>query len=227
MARRGRSGARDQRRYPFHGDGFGGKGDGRQEQRGAAVRLIAVALLVAVLLGLALGGKASRLSLVEVRWRWAAVVGLVLQAMPLPASMEGFELSMLYASFALLLAFALANTRLRGFELIALGLLLNFLVIGVNAGMPVARHALVASDQIGSLRYLERYGGAKHHLAGPTDRLAALGDVIAIPSPIAQAISAGDVCTYAGVVLFVVLSMTGHVLRRPRQASAPTAVVDG
>jgi Family of unknown function (DUF5317) len=191
------------------------------------VRLIAVALIGAVFVGLALGGRPSRLSLVDVRWRWAAVVGLVLQAMPLPSSMDGFELPMLYASFALLLAFALANTRLRGFELIALGLLLNFLVIGVNAGMPVTRHALVASDQIGSLRYLERYGGAKHHLAGPTDRLAELGDVIAIPSPVAQAISVGDVCTYTGVVAFVVLSMTGHGIRRPGPAPAPTAVVDG
>jgi hypothetical protein len=100
-------------------------------------------------------------------------------------------------------------------------------VIGVNGGMPVSRRALVASDQLGSLRYLERYGGAKHHLAGGDDRLVALGDVIAIPSPIAQAISVGDVCTYAGVVLFVVLSMTGHAIRRPRLAPASAVVADG
>jgi hypothetical protein len=132
---------------------------------------------------------------------------------------------MLYASFALLVTFALANARLRGFEMIALGLILNFLVIGVNAGMPVSRRALVASDQIATLDYLERYGGAKHHLAGAGDRLSFLGDVIAIPSPIAQAISPGDVFTYAGAALFVILGMTGR-LERPRRRRVPISTVE-
>ncbi|MGZ4151701.1 MAG: DUF5317 domain-containing protein [Actinomycetota bacterium] len=180
------------------------------------MRLIAATLLAAVALGVALGGRPGRLSLAGVRWAWAALVGLALQAMPLPARLEWLEVPMLYASFALLVTFALANARLRGFELIALGLMLNFLVIGVNAGMPVSRRALVASDQIATLGYLERYGGAKHHLAGAGDRLSFLGDVIAIPSPIAQAISPGDVFTYAGAALFVILGMTGRLERRPR-----------
>jgi hypothetical protein len=192
-----------------------------------AMRLIAATLLLAVLVGAAFGGRPARLSLTEVRWRWAAVVGLVLQAFPLPNSLEGLELPMLYVSFTLLVAFAIANVRLRGFELIAVGLLLNFLVIAVNAGMPVSRQALVASDQLGSLEYLERYGGAKHHLAGAGDRLTALGDVI--PAPIAQAISVGDLFTYCGAGLFVVLGMTGHLRRteRPRLAADPEAATDG
>jgi hypothetical protein len=193
------------------------------------VRLIAVTLLAAVGIGLAVGGRPGRLSLAEVRWPSAALVGLALQAMPLPSRLEWLELPMLYGSFALLVTFALANVRLRGFELVALGLMLNFLVIGVNAGMPVGRGALVASDQIASLDYLERYGGAKHHLAGPRDRLSFLGDVIAIPSPIAQATSAGDVCTYAGAALFVILGMAGRAERRPRHRIEPTpaAAIDG
>jgi uncharacterized protein DUF5317 len=193
------------------------------------VRLIAVTLLAAVGIGLALGGRPDRLSLAPVRWPWAAVAGLVLQAMPLPTSLEWLELPMLYASFAVLITFALANARLRGFELITVGLLLNFLVIGVNAGMPVDRGALVASDQLSSLRYLQRFGGAKHHLATPADRLSVLGDVIAVPAPIAQAISVGDVCTYAGAGLFVILGMTGHLERRTRRPiePSPAAATDG
>jgi Family of unknown function (DUF5317) len=193
------------------------------------MRLIAATLVLAMLVGAAMGGSPGRLSLTEVRWRWAAVVGLVLQAFPWPDSLQGLELPMLYVSFALLVVFAIANVRLRGFELIAVGLLLNFLVIGVNAGMPVSRQALVASDQLGSLEYLERYGGAKHHLAGAGDRLTALGDVIAVPAPIAQAISVGDVLTYCGAGLFVVLGMTGHLRRteRARLAADPGAAPDG
>jgi uncharacterized protein DUF5317 len=186
------------------------------------VRLIAATLIAAVAIGVAIGGRPGRLSLAGVRWPWAALVGLALQAMPLPATLEPLELPMLYASFALLVTFSLANVRLRGFELIALGLMLNFLVIGVNAGMPVSRRALVASDQIATLDYLERYGGAKHHLAGAGDRLSFLGDVIAIPAPIAQAISVGDVCTYAGAALFVILGMTGRLERRARRRVRPS-----
>lgn len=191
------------------------------------MRLIGLTLLVAVLLGLALGGSPGRLSLAEVRWRWAAVAGLALQAMPLPARLESLELPMLYVSFVILVVFALANARLRGFELIALGLMLNFLVIATNAGMPVERRALVASDQLSSLTYLERYGGAKHHLARPGEHLSALGDVIAIPAPIAQAISVGDVCTYTGVALFVILAMTGRAVRPRRAVPATATIVDG
>jgi hypothetical protein len=192
------------------------------------MRLIAATLILAVLIGAVLGGRPARLSLADVRWRWAAVVGLVLQAVPFPAALEGLELPMLYLSFALLVAFAVSNIRLHGFELIAVGLLLNFLVIAINAGMPVSRQALVASDQLDSLEYLKRYGGAKHHLAGPGDHLAALGDVIAIPAPIAQAISVGDIFTYCGAALFVVLGMTGHLMRteRPRLAPEPETATD-
>jgi Family of unknown function (DUF5317) len=193
------------------------------------MRLIAVVLALGVVTGLALGGKPATLSLADVRWRWAAVVGLVLQAAPWPAGAEWLELPLLDASFALLFAFALANLRLRGFELITIGILLNFAVIALNGGMPVSRQALVASDQLDSLVYLERYGGAKHHLAGPRDRLALLGDVIAIPAPVAQAISVGDVFTYTGAALFIVLGMTGRPqrLRRPTIAGDPEAAIDG
>jgi hypothetical protein len=192
------------------------------------MRLIAATLVLAVLVGAALGGRPARLSLADVRWGWAAVVGLALQAVPLPAALEGLELPMLYLSFSLLVAFAISNIRLRGFELIAVGLLLNFLVIAANAGMPVSRQALGASDQLDSLEYLQRYGGAKHHLVGPRDRLTALGDLIPIPAPIAQAISVGDIFTYCGAALFVVLGMTGHLVRpeRPRLAPEPETATD-
>jgi hypothetical protein len=193
------------------------------------MRLIAVLLAVGVLAGLALGGSPGRMSLGDVRWRWAAVVGLVLQAAPWPDGFDWLELPLLYASFTLLVAFALANVRLRGFELITVGLLLNFLVIGLNAGMPVSREALVASDQLDSLNYLERYGGAKHHLADDGDRLTFLGDVIAIPAPIAQAISVGDIFTYSGAALFIALGMNGRLVRthRPAIAPDPKAATDG
>jgi Family of unknown function (DUF5317) len=63
----------------------------------------------------------------------------------------------------------------------------------------------------------------KHHLADDDDRLLALGDVIALPAPIGQAISIGDIFTYGGVVVVVVAGMR----RRTKEQPAPAAEVQG
>ena len=78
-------------------------------------------------------------------------------------------------SFVMLTVFAVRNLQVPGFTLILAGLLMNFIVIGVNSGMPVPRHALEASDQMGELQYLIEHGGAKHHLATSDDELMFLG----------------------------------------------------
>jgi hypothetical protein len=93
---------------------------------------------------------------------------------------------------------------------------MNFLVIGVNAGMPVPRWSLERSDQIQELDFLIEHGGAKHHLATEDDTLMFLADVIPLPSPIRQSVSAGDVVTYAGVAYVIVAGM-----RRRRVIETP------
>ena len=55
----------------------------------------------------------------------------------------------------------------------------------------------------------------KHHLADGDDRALFLGDVIAIPPPIAQAISVGDFYTYGGVAVVIVAAMR----RRPDEVA--------
>jgi hypothetical protein len=99
------------------------------------------------------------------------------------------------------------------------GLCLNFLVIAVNEGMPVTREAVLASDQAETLDDLSSAGGSKHHLATPEDDLLFLADRIGIPSPVAQAVSVGDVVAYAGIVWFVVAAMR----RRPEPVPATVA----
>ena len=173
--------------------------------------LIVGAILLAVLAGLAWGGKLRNLSAAHIRWPALAVVGLVLQVLPVRESAKGLAFALLMLSLGLLFAFALLNLRLPGFWLILIGICLNALVIGVNQGMPVTRHALVVSDQASTLGALEQGGGAKHHLAGPDDRVIFLADVIPIPNPVHQVLSVGDLFTYGGVMWFVVASMR----RRP------------
>jgi hypothetical protein len=118
----------------------------------------------------------------------------------------------------MLLVFAWVNRQKAGFVLILFGLALNTLVIAVNQGMPVAREALVNSDQEDLLEYLIEHGGAKHHLATEDDKLLALGDVIGIPKPIGQAISIGDVFVYLGLILAIAGAMRE---RSPAKEPAP------
>jgi hypothetical protein len=193
------------------------------------VRIILIVLTGGLVLGFATGGRPTRLTSVDVRWIWLALVALSLQLVPTSFA-GGLAVPLLLLSFVGLIAFAVANLRYWGFELILAGVLLNVLVIGVNGGMPVSREALIASNQRDTIEDLRTVDTVKHHLADEDDRLVFLGDVIAIPSPVEQAISVGDLFTYAGVGLFIVMGMRGRPVRRrePRlSVSAVEAVGDG
>jgi hypothetical protein len=172
------------------------------------VRLILLTVAVAIGIGVLAGGNFRFFPSIGVRWWWLAIAGVVLQVVPVSGELGYVAL---LASFALLLAFALMNLRSPGFILILVGLLLNAVVIAANHGMPVTQRALTRSGQAATLADLIASGGAKHHLAKPDTVLLALGDVIALPQPIGQAVSAGDLCVHLGVGWFVVAAL------RPRR----------
>jgi Family of unknown function (DUF5317) len=171
------------------------------------MKLVLATMLLAVLAGYVLGGRLSRLATLRIRWAPLALLGLLLQVIVPPGR---WPLALLLLSFVLLSVFAVRNIGTAGFPLILIGVALNFLVIGLDQGMPVTRHSLAASGQMGTLQSLIHDGGAKHHLAGSSDRLLFLGDVIAVPSPIGQSASAGDAFTYAGVAWLIAAGMSGH-----------------
>jgi len=187
------------------------------------VKLILGAIVLAVALGYLIGGSLRNLSHVHVRLPILAAVGFGMQLVPVGSNQSGLGFALLMLSYVLLFAFAVLNVRSAGFPLIVIGLVLNALVIGVNHGMPVERHALVASGQGSTLQELRHDGGAKHHLATSGDRLLFLGDVIAVPEPAGQVVSAGDVFTYAGVIWFVLAGMRP---RKERVASGAPAASD-
>jgi hypothetical protein len=168
------------------------------------MRLILFAFPLAIGLGYLRGGRLRNLAGVRFRHAWAALVGIGLQVVPVGGTGGSV---VLIGSFLLLLLVAVANWRLPGFALIMAGLCLNFLVIAVNQGMPVTRHALVASGQADTLDDLVAGGGAKHHLAGPEDDLLFLADAIPVPPPVRQAISVGDILAYVGTTWFVIAAM--------------------
>jgi Family of unknown function (DUF5317) len=185
--------------------------------------LFASVIVLAFVLGFAFGGRLSRFEGVGVRWWALALGGLAVQFIPLPEGAGGTDLAVrtvvLAASYVALIGFAAVNARLPGIPVILVGLVLNAIVITTNGGMPVSAAALRSSDQADVLADLQGSGADKHHLETDGDVVTFLGDVIAIPSPIAQVVSIGDVLVYLGLIWFVVAAMRGRI----QPASAPPA----
>jgi hypothetical protein len=173
--------------------------------------LIVAALVLAVLVGYAVGGRIRNLEHLRLRWWGLALGGLVLQVAPYPTNIAHWlAFAILLASFVMLVAFGWLNRRVAGLPVILLGLCLNLLVIGVNQGMPVTKEALVNSGQLSLLDDLIHNGGAKHHLATDDDHLVFLSDAIGIPKPIGQAVSVGDIFVYAGMIWTIAAAMRGR-----------------
>ena len=177
------------------------------------MKLVIPTLMLAVLAGRLAGGSLSNLGKLRIAWTPLALIGLTLQFLIPPGQ---WPLTLLMVSFVLLLIFGAVNFEVPGFPLIVAGVVLNFLVIAVNHGMPVTEHAIVVSGQQDTLRQLVSDPGVKHHLAGPDDELLFLGDFIALPQPVGQIVSVGDILTYGGVAWLVFAAM-----RRRRVVNAP------
>jgi Family of unknown function (DUF5317) len=182
------------------------------------MKLVLPTLMLAALVGRLYGGSFSNLGKLRIAWTPLALIGLALQFF---GGGGQWPLTLLMVSFVLLLVFGSVNLKVPGFHLVVIGVVLNFLVIAVNHGMPVGEHAIVASGQQETLTALVSDAGVKHHLAGPNDELMFLGDVIAIPPPIGQIVSLGDLFTYLGVGWVVVAGMRrGRFVDTPFSAPA-------
>lgn len=179
--------------------------------------LVLAAFVIGGIVGIALGGRLGNLANVHYRWWPLAIAGLVLQVIPVPhawAHQRGMGAALLAASYLLLLVFVALNVRSPGFPLIAIGLLLNGIVITVNSGMPVTGAALRAASggrMEAAVARLESEGGAKHHLAVPSDRLLPLADRLGVGAPIRGVFSVGDVLWIAGAAWAV----AGGMLLKP------------
>ena len=186
------------------------------------MKLMAICMTVILAVGYLTGGRLRNVADLKIRWPGLAFVGLALQFVTGPG--ETVPLACLYLSFVLLIVFTVANIRVFGFPLILAGVLCNLLVIGTNGGMPVSAHALEASDQGQFLGDLENNPYPKHHLATEDDLLRFLGDVIPVPTPVAQAISLGDILTYGGVGMVIVGAMRTMPARREDGVEADEVV---
>lgn len=178
------------------------------------------ALAAGLVIGVATGGRLSNLGRRAVR-AWP------LLAAGLAVGLLGGQLPGLAAvvctlcAYALLIAFGLRNLVLTGMGLVLIGLSLNALVMAVDGGMPVQGPALVAAGlatpaQLASLSGPHpslRPVAGRHHLAGPSDSLRALGDTV----PLAPF---GEVASFGDLILAVGLADVMFRLTRPRRPPA-------
>jgi hypothetical protein len=178
-----------------------------------------LAVAVGIIVGLARGGSFANLSRTQLHGVPLVFAGVVLQiasTIAERADLTWLPLALVLGSFALTFGFAALNRRLPGMTLIAIGALMNFIVIAANGGMPVSLDAL---DRAGLGNPFE--GGAvtkgAHHALDDDDRVTFLADVIPIKVT-ANVVSAGDIVIWAGLLLLIQQLMVRRPGKRRRGA---------
>jgi hypothetical protein len=188
------------------------------------VWLLVLTVAFAALVVVATRGSWSRLFHLPVRGSLFFVAGLFLQAALevvdfAPNRIETTGYALLMLSYALLLTFCLINLPLRGMGMIAIGIALNTLVIGLNLGMPTRA---VGLDAQGNRIEKPIEQSVKHRPASDDDLLGFLGDEILLPKPFDALISVGDIVLAIGICELAYFgSRTKRRRRGQRTASAP------
>lgn len=183
---------------------------------GHSMLWLAVVIFLALAIAVLRGGRLVNLGDIELRAWWLLFISLALQTgtgfLPDTVWAEGVGVAMVLFSFVLLMAMVLLNRRKPGMWIAGLGVLMNFIVIAANGGMPVlAGAAEVASGFTVSEPDLS--GTFKHVLLDETSRLTFFADVIPIRLVgIGEVISLGDIFLALGLGVFL-----EHELRRPRR----------
>jgi hypothetical protein len=170
------------------------------------VDLLVLAVVLGALVVPVARGSWGRLLDTPIRWPVLIPVGVALQigaAWWRPdrsASVQrGVAFAMLMASFALIVTWCTRNRHLRALLVVAAGVALNALVVGVNGGMPVRLPDDASAASIAALD-----DSVEHHLERDDDLLIPLADVIVLPRPLNRSISAGDVLILVGIAAALV-----------------------
>ncbi len=181
---------------------------------------ILYSVVIGVVLGFLLGGRAAGLADLRIRWPWAIVVGLVVQLLlfstPLTDRVGALGPLIYVASTALVVLAMVANRRIVGMSVVALGAMSNLVAILANGGyMPADPGAIATLGPAESHAYSNSV--ITDHAA-----LRPLTDIFALPPwvPFANVFSIGDVILGIGVAVVIVAAMRGA------STSASTAIVD-
>lgn len=177
---------------------------------------LAIVIFLALAVAVLRGGRLVNLGDIELAAWWLLFIALGLQLgtnyLPAEDWSEWAGLSMVLFSFALLMIMVVLNRSAPGMWIAGLGVLMNFVVIAVNGGMPVlAGAAEVASGFTVASPDLST--SFMHVPLDETSRLSFFADVIPLRLlGIGEVISVGDIFLALGLGSFL-----EHELRRPRR----------
>lgn len=191
---------------------------------------VLLVLAIAVIASLLRGGRFHRLAKAPLEHVWLLFLGVGLQvAADVLVTAEVLEptgslsYGLLLASQLVVVAWVIGNWQLPGLVLVALGLLLNAIVMAANGAMPVDPDAIAALGRDSS----ELVRG-KHIVMDDDTRLPWLADIWPVP-PLRSIISVGDVVLAAGLI-----PITHHLMtyrppneRRRRAEKAATPPPEG
>ena len=171
-------------------------------------------VLVALVLGVLLGGSPTALGELRARRLWLAYAAIALQVAAFPSAVlpwttpDSVARVLWLASYALLIAMILQNRHLHGIAIVGAGLVCNLVAIIANGGlMPVTDDALRGAG----LSYDQRNNSislARPHLDWLIDRFAVPGWL-----PLGNVFSVGDALIGAGIIVVIVLAMRPRLLR--------------
>jgi len=171
---------------------------------------ILYAVPIGLALGFLLGGRAAGLATLQFRFGWVMVAGLLVQVVLFSTAVSDMvgELGppIYIVSTAVVIASVLANLRITGMALVALGAISNLVAIVLNGGyMPADAGAMAALGKTAPTTYSN-----SAIVADPV--LKPLTDIFALPTwvPFSNVFSIGDVLISVGVVVVIVAAM-----RRP------------
>jgi hypothetical protein len=168
------------------------------------VWLLLGTLIAAVLVIVFTRGSFGQLGHIHAVATWLLIIGLGIQAaleyISFPRSeIDTVGYGLLMLSYGCILSFCFANVGMRGFGVIAIGVAMNALVIGLNQGMPTKP---IGDNSHGDRVYKPVEQTVKHRQEGPDDLLGVLGDRILFPRPFDTLVSFGDLVIAVGICEF-------------------------
>ncbi len=179
--------------------------------------LLIAASFLALLSPLVVGRWPAGVLLHRWRWAWLVWVALALQVVVVQVELPESLAPVLHvATYGAALVFLIANRRLRGVLLVAVGAALNGVTIALNGGtLPASADAVAATG-------VDRDAAFANSAVVHDPVLPWLGDVFAWPAPLplANTFSVGDIVIVLGVVV-VAWSGTRRIGRALRTQDAP------
>ena len=171
---------------------------------------ILYAIVIGFGIGFLCGGRAAGLGTLQFRLGWLAVAGfaaqVVLFSAPVTERIGALGAPLYVLSTAIVFVVLLANFRIPGLPVVALGAASNLAAIVANGGyMPASEAALIAAGKIPA-------SGYSNSTVLPDPLLGPLTDIFALPTwlPFTNVFSVGDVLIAVGIAIAVAVAM-----RRP------------